>query len=115
LGSERSSNDEEDAVAQATQDPSRLQHVLDRVFRNPDSGRIAIVQMPNLPLVVFLLATGARLALDPHGAARTGLTVLAAVGIVWWSADEVLRGDSLFRRVLGGLVLIGLVVGRLVR
>jgi hypothetical protein len=92
-----------------------LQQVLDRAFRDPDSGKIAIVQMPNVPLLVFLLATGARLALDPHGTARTGLTALAAVGIVWWSADEIVRGDSLFRRVLGGLVLIGFVVGLLVR
>jgi hypothetical protein len=102
-------------VVQATQDRSRLQRVLDRTFRNPDTGELAIAQVPNLPLIVFLVATGARLAFDPHGAVRVGLAVLAAVGLVWWSVGEILRGDSLFRRVLGGVVLLALVVGQLMR
>ncbi|MCU1498186.1 MAG: hypothetical protein JWM47_2139, partial [Acidimicrobiales bacterium] len=37
------------------------------------------------------------------------------VGLVWWSVGEILRGDSLFRRVLGGVVLLALVVGQLMR
>jgi hypothetical protein len=30
-------------------------HGVDRYFRNPETGKVAVVQLPNLPLVLFLL------------------------------------------------------------
>jgi hypothetical protein len=33
------------------------------------------------------------------------LRAAAAVGLIWWAADEVLRGVNPWRRLLGGAVL----------
>jgi hypothetical protein len=84
-----------------------------RLFRNSDTGQWAIVQFPNLPLAIFLVATLVRLAVHPHGGAGTALSVVGGLGLAWWSVDEIARGDSPFRRVLGAVVLVGLVLSLL--
>lgn len=80
-------------------------------FRNRKTGEITIAQVPNLPLVVFLVAFGLRWLLDPSGGLRTGLDVVAVVALVIWSVDEIVRGVNPWRRVLGAAVLGGLVAG----
>jgi hypothetical protein len=86
-----------------------------RFFRNCKTGELAIVQFPNLPLAIFLVASLVRLAFHPHGAGGTALSVIGGVSLGWWSLDEIVRGDSPFRRVLGGVVLVGLLLGLLMR
>jgi hypothetical protein len=81
-----------------------------RIFREPDTGRVAIVQMPNLPLAVFLIAAGTRAVSHPAGTVGTVVSAVAGLGLVVWSVGEIGWGDSLFRRFLGAAVLIGLVV-----
>lgn len=88
------------------------QSAFGRFFRNQQTGELAIVQVPNLPLAVFLVATVVRIAFHPHGTVGTAVSVVAGVGLVWWSVEEIARGDCLFRRVLGGVVLVAFVVGR---
>ena len=88
---------------------------LERFFRNPRTGRWAVVQFPNLPLALFLVATAVRLAAHPRGGGGTVLSVVAGVSLAWWSVDEVVRGDSPFRRLLGAVVLIGSAAGLLLR
>lgn len=88
---------------------------LDWFFRDPDTGKLAIAQLPNLPLWIFLAATAVRLALHPTAGAGTAVSVISGVSIVWWSVDEIARGDSPFRRVLGAVVLAATVLGLLVR
>lgn len=85
--------------------------VFDKIFRNPDTGELAIAQLPNLPLAVFLVATAVRLAAHPEGTAGTAVSVVSAVALGIWSIDEIARGDSLFRRMLGAVVLVTMVVG----
>jgi hypothetical protein len=89
--------------------------LVDRVFVNPDTGDVAVVQVPNLLLIVFLMATAVRVGFDPRGAWGTLLSVVGLLGLTWWAGLEVVRGDSLFRRILGGAVLVGLVATRLLR
>jgi hypothetical protein len=84
-----------------------------RLFRNSATGEWAIVQFPNLPLAIFLVATLVRLAFHPHGGAGTALSVVGGVSLGWWSVDEIARGESPFRRVLGAVVLVGLVLSLL--
>jgi hypothetical protein len=95
--------------------PEEVPSALGRFFRNPATGKLAVVQLPNIPLAIFLIATVARLASRADGAAGTALSVVAGLSLVWWSVDEIARGDSVFRRVLGAAVLIGFSVGRLMR
>jgi hypothetical protein len=42
-------------------------HGVDRFFRNPETGKVAVVQLPNLPLVLFLLLRSIELVLSPEG------------------------------------------------
>jgi hypothetical protein len=77
-------------------------------FRNPETGRVVVAQAPNLPLALFLGASVVA-RLGDLAPAR----LFAAGALAWWSIAEIVDGDSPFRRVLGGAVLLGLVVVRL--
>ncbi len=88
---------------------------LSRFFRDPDTGDVVVVQPPNLPLWVFLVATAVRLVLHPHGGIGTAVSFIGTAGLLVWAVLEVARGDSPFRRVLGGLVFIGTLIGLLLR
>jgi hypothetical protein len=71
--------------------------------------------VPNLPLVVFFVAAFVRRVFQPHGAVGVVVSVVAGVSLAGWSIDEIVRGDSPFRRLLGGFVLVAMVVGLVVR
>jgi hypothetical protein len=92
---------------------SERRSAIGRFFRDPETGELVVAQLPNLPLSVWLAATLARLVLTPHGSTGTALSVVGTVSLAVWAVLEVARGDSPFRRVLGGLVLSGVVIGLL--
>lgn len=84
-----------------------LRSAIDWLFRDRHTGRITIVQAPNLALGLFLVAAVLRWLLDPSGGLRTALDGVATVALVWWAVDEVVRGVNPWRRLLGGAVLAG--------
>jgi hypothetical protein len=84
-----------------------LRSAIDWLFRDRRTGRITIVQAPNLALGLFLVAAVLRWLLDPSGGLRTALDGLATVALAWWAVDEVVRGVNPWRRLLGGAVLAG--------
>lgn len=86
-----------------------------RFFTNPDTGKLAIVQWPNLPLAVFLAATSVRILTRPEGAAETAAAIVGGAAILVWAMLEIARGDSPSRRVLGSVVLVVTVAGILGR
>jgi hypothetical protein len=88
-----------------------LRALFDWLFRSRRTGKVAIVQRPNLPLAIFLLAAFVRLAFDPSGTLGGAISVVSGVALVWWSVDEVVRGDCPFRRALGGFVFVTFVAG----
>jgi len=87
-----------------------LKSVIDWLFRNRQTGRITIAQAPNLALWLFIAAAVLRTLLDPSGGFRTALDGVAAVALVWWAVDEIVRGVNPWRRLLGGAVLAGQVL-----
>ena len=87
-----------------------LKSLIDWLFRNRQTGRITIAQAPNLALWLFVVAAVLRSLLDPSGGARTALDAVAAVALVWWAVDEIMRGVNPWRRLLGGAVLAGQVL-----
>ena len=89
--------------------------MIDWLFRNRRTGRLTIAQPPNVPLAVFLVAAVVRWAVHPAGTVGTVVDVVAAVALVVWAADEVLRGVNPWRRMLGGGVLAATVLGAVVR
>ncbi len=56
-----------------------------------------------------------RRLLDPTGSLDTALRVIATGGLLWWAADELIRGVNPWRRLLGGGVLAGQLVQLLSR
>ena len=87
-----------------------MRRLLRWFFCDPQTGRVVIAQRPNLPLVIFLATVVLRLVLDPGGDAGRAVRVVGTVSLVWWSLDEILRGTTPFRRVLGAVVLAATLV-----
>lgn len=79
-----------------------------RLFKDPKTGRFVIVQWPNRPLVIWMVAAAVLRLADPDGARRTALSVVAGVALAWWAVAEIRSGLSPFRRVLGAAVLVSL-------
>ena len=89
--------------------------MIDWLFRNRQTGGRTIAQFPNAPLWVFLGAVVVRWLAHPSGTAGTVVDVVAAVALVVWAGDELVRGVNPWRRILGGGVLAYAVVGLVVR
>lgn len=87
--------------------------VVDWALRDRRTGRIVIMQRPNTALIVWMVASVAWMVLDAEGAWGRGLRVVATVALSWWAVDEVVRGVNPWRRLLGAVVLAGLVVSLL--
>lgn len=80
------------------------------LLRDRRTGRIVIAQWPNLSLVVWLVASATGALLDPGGRWDATLRVVAKLALGWWSVDEIARGVNPWRRMLGAIVLTGLLV-----
>jgi len=78
-------------------------------FRNRQTGEITVGQVPNIPLIVFLLAWGINFVVAPGGSVGQGLDVIAAFALLVWALEELFRGVNPFRRLLGAAVLGALV------
>jgi hypothetical protein len=89
----------------------RLRRAFDWLFRDRRTGRVVVAQLPNVPLAVFLVAAAVRRFLRPDGTVGTVVAVVATGALLWWAADEVVRGVNPFRRLLGALVAIATVAG----
>ena len=79
--------------------------MIDWLFRNRRTGRITVAQVPNPPLIVFLVAAGTRWLLSPSGALDTILAAAATGGLAVWAVLEIASGVNPWRRMLGGVVL----------
>lgn len=72
-------------------------------FTDPVRGRVVIAQAPNAAIDVFIVATILRWT--PYDRVDAELRWVGAGALLVWGLDEVLRGVSPFRRVLGAIVL----------
>lgn len=91
-------------------DPVR-RHI-DWWFRDRTTGQLVVAQAPNPPLVVFLVAWVLRRLVGAEGTLDRVLGLTAAAALVVWALDEVIRGVNPWRRLLGTVVLVVLVVTR---
>jgi hypothetical protein len=94
-----------------------LQHKLmentlfDQVFRDSE-GKIVLAQMPNLPLIVWIVASLLKIIFTT-GRINLGLDLIAFGSLFTWAWEELFQGVNYFRRVLGLLVLVGLIASKL--
>jgi hypothetical protein len=86
-----------------SQDRSRLTSS-DWWFRSAD-GQLAVGQLPNPALSVWIVATILS-SFDLPDRAGTTVEGIAAGALLVWALDELVRGASPFRRVLGAVVLV---------
>lgn len=70
-----------------------------------------VAQWPNLPLWLWIAVRLLRIGFDPAGGVGTALAVVGSVALLWWAADEVLRGVNPWRRILGTVVGLATFVG----
>lgn len=67
-------------------------------------GQIVLLQLPNVPLLIFLVASVLTRVL-PSGSTNDVFKSLAFGSIFTWACLEIFTGVNYFRRVLGLLVL----------
>ena len=82
--------------------------LFDRLFRDA-AGQIVIWQPPNLPIVIWVSATLLKLVFQT-GQVKIGLDILAFSSLIYWSFLEITQGVNYFRRDLGVVVLIALII-----
>ncbi len=87
-------------------------NVLKRTLFLTKDGTFVYGQKPNIPILVWLVATVlARISLleSMHNTLQT----IATISLLIWALLEVFLGVNLFRRILGGIVLFFIIFNRL--
>jgi hypothetical protein len=79
--------------------------VIDWLLRDRRTGKRVVVQVPNVPLLVWVATVVLRRFWHPGA-----LDVIGTTALVVWAGDEVARGVNPFRRLLGAAVLAALVI-----
>ena len=86
-----------------------IKQALHRFIRDKH-GHVVIAQKPNLPIIAwFVLMIISHLL--GEGIAQSGTAALSAASLFTWAYLEATAGASLFRRVLGAVVLMVVIVG----
>ena len=99
--------------ATARAGPAR--RAFDWLFRSRTTGRITVVQWPNVPLAIFFVAALVRRVAQPSGRVATVVTIVATGALLWWAVGEVASGVNPFRRALGAFILVATLVGLAMR
>ena len=83
-----------------------MKKVVEKVCKDKD-GNWTLFQFPNLPLFVWLTCLiFSRLT---EGDLSVSVSSLGTIFLSIWAYIEIAYGDSIFRRILGSIVLIGIV------
>ena len=75
------------------------------LYRNPRTGKKVQGEFPNLSMIAFLGSHAAAVFVPDDDVASVARDV-AFFSLMWWAADELIRGHSPFRRILGAGVLV---------
>ncbi|MEH1949716.1 MAG: hypothetical protein V7K77_22605 [Nostoc sp.] len=81
--------------------------LVDKTFRD-SNGKIVVAQMPNPPLILWIVASLLTLVFT-SGKINTVLDFLANGSLFTWAWMELFQGVNYFRRALGLAVLIGMI------
>ncbi|MEA5503098.1 hypothetical protein VB735_08265 [Halotia wernerae UHCC 0503] len=85
--------------------------LVDKTFRDSD-GKIVIAQMPNPPLILWIVASLLALVFT-SGKINIVLDVLANGSLFTWAWLELFQGVNYFRRALGLAVFIGIIASKI--
>lgn len=81
-------------------------------FWRDEYGRDVIWQRPNAFLITWIVVTAVGLFL-PYNHIKSVLGVIGTIAILIWAVLEIYSGVNGFRRLLGVLVLIAVVISRI--
>ena len=84
---------------------------LNQMFRD-DKGKIVVAQLPNLPIIVWIVATLLKMIFTT-GQINTGLELIAFGALFTWAWEELFQGVNYFRRGLGLIVLVSLIASKI--
>jgi len=84
------------------------QKFIDRCIKDKN-GKVVLGQSPNIPIVIFISLTLCSFIL-PEGQAKATVSQLATCFAVVWAYLEITQGVNYFRRVLGIIIMIFVVV-----
>ena len=92
---------------------AKLPTLISRLFV-AKNGKYVVLQFPNAPLMVAIVAYGLRLVIDAQPLSNyLGVVIDISLGI--WAIMEIIWGVNLFRRIFGlvviGFILFGLIMG----
>lgn len=93
----------------------RVHAIVDCWFRDRRTGRLVFVQLPNVPLLLWISTVLARRFVETDSGAWTLLGWAGSIILGWWAIDELVRGVNPSRRLLGLTVLVVVIVGVLDR
>jgi hypothetical protein len=85
--------------------------LFDKTFKDSE-GNVALVQAPNLPLLVWLAATLLKLVIT-SGSIYIGLDAIAFGTLFTWAWQELFQGVNYFRRALGLVVLMLVIASKI--
>ena len=85
--------------------------LFDKVFRDRE-GEIVLAQMPNLPLIVWTVASLLKLIFTT-GKISIGLEAIAFGALFTWAWEELFQGINYFRRALGLIILVTLLLSKI--
>jgi hypothetical protein len=83
----------------------------DWLFRDRRSGRIVVIHFPNLALWLWIATLVLRRFVDGGSVAREILEWAGYVTLGWWAIDELVRGVNPWRRSLGLVGCLVVVIG----
>ncbi len=78
-------------------------------FWKDKKGNLAIWQTPNIPLILWFVSMVLAQLLQ-NGHVKSGILFISGAALFTWAYLEITDGESYFRRLLGILVLMGLLI-----
>jgi hypothetical protein len=85
-------------------------NLFNQIFRDQE-GNIVLAQMPNLPLITWIVASLLKIIFTT-GKINIGLDALAFGSLFTWAWEELFQGVNYFRKTLGLLFLIALIFSK---
>lgn len=71
-------------------------------------GKLVLYQTPNWQIIGFMFSLA--IALFSNNVLRLIAFILASIFLIWWSLLEIVSGVTLFRKLLGILMLVLLLI-----
>lgn len=83
---------------------SGVKKFINWLFINRETQNYTFGQKPNVSLIAFIISKAVELIVENESV--TQIAAWASAGfILWWGADEIIRGVNPWRKILGSVVL----------